>query len=509
MNHADAAQLELDAILENSPLGILFSRNRMVRQANALCAEIFGYRLDEFVGQPGVMLYPSLSAYEAMGSEAGPALAAGKSFQGETQLKRKGGSLIWCRMTAKAINPSRPQEGTLWIVEDITAARERAAQARRLFEEQQMIFDNAAVGILFARDYVVQRCNRKLAEIYGYEADDMVGRSTRMFYGNEQDYQRIGHEAESVMAAGDTYRGDLRARHREGHFFQVRITVRRSTHSDDPGEQADAAVWIFEDVTERHRAEEKLLRAQEELEQRVVERTAALATANSQLQGEVLERMQSEQRVWHLAHHDGLTGLPNRTLLHDRLEQALTQARRSHQRVAVMFLDLDRFKSINDTLGHDVGDELLKHVAQRLSDVVRAGDTVSRLGGDEFVVLLSEVTAAEDAAQVAEKILDALSAAVTINGNSLRATPSIGVSVFPDDGDEVFALLKSADTAMYHAKARGRNNFQFFDPQMNAEATRLATVESKLKQVIDQGQLCLHDQPAIDQRQPLMRNTEA
>jgi PleD family two-component response regulator len=139
----------------------------------------------------------------------------------------------------------------------------------------------------------------------------------------------------------------------------VRATGRRVAGQTDSVD----LTWIFEDVTERHQAEEALLRAHEELEQRVVERTAELASANSQLQEEVFERMQAEQRIWHVAHHDSLTGLPNRTLLHDRLQQALAQAQRGRHRVAVMFLDLDRFKTVNDTLGHAVGDELLKHVA--------------------------------------------------------------------------------------------------------------------------------------------------
>jgi diguanylate cyclase (GGDEF)-like protein len=184
--------------------------------------------------------------------------------------------------------------------------------------------------------------------------------------------------------------------------------------------------------------------------------------------------------------------------LHDRLQQTLAQAQRGQHRVAVMFLDLDRFKSVNDTLGHAVGDELLKHVAERLTGVVRAVDTVSRLGGDEFVVVLHEVSSPDDAVQVAEKILGALSAAVSIDGHQLRATPSIGISMFPDDGDEVFALMKNADTAMYHAKAAGRNNFQFYARDMNEQAAHFFSLETRLRQAIEGGQLMLYYQPLID-----------
>jgi diguanylate cyclase (GGDEF)-like protein len=267
--------------------------------------------------------------------------------------------------------------------------------------------------------------------------------------------------------------------------------------------------WIFEDVTERHQAEEALLRAHEELEQRVVERTAELASANSQLQEEVFERMQAEQRIWHVAHHDSLTGLPNRALLHDRLQQALAKAQRSRHRVAVMFLDLDRFKSVNDSLGHAVGDELLKYVAARLTGVVRAVDTVSRLGGDEFVIVLEEAGSPDDVVQVAEKIIGALAPEVSIGGHKLRATPSIGISVFPDDAVEAFALMKNADTAMYHAKAAGRNNFQFFARKMNEQATHFFTLENKLRHAIEAGQLLLHYQPLINWPRRMVCGAEA
>ncbi len=613
------ASLELNAIFENATVGILFTHNRRLMQANRLCAEMFGYSLEEFLGQSALILYRNQEAYSALGREAGPVLSEGKSFRTETQLQRRDGKLFWCRVSAKAVDPERPRDGTLWIIEDIsddklmlealerstrelsaifdtasigiavvrnrafvrcnrrfeelfdlepgtlvgqsarrlfnsdaeferigeqvygefaagkvhrreqqhlrrdgrvtwlrvsgsvydasnphsgsvwltedfTATREAEERARQAYDEQQIIFDNAAVGILFARDRMVQRCNRRLAEIFGYQPGELVGRSTRVFYLSEDDYQRHGAEIFPMVMNGGTYVGETRVRHKDGHGFWVRATGRRVAGQVDSVD----LTWIFEDVTERHQAEEALLRAHEELEQRVVERTAELASANSQLQEEVFERMQAEQRIWHVAHHDSLTGLPNRALLHDRLQQALTQAQRGRHRVAVMFLDLDRFKSVNDSLGHAVGDELLQHVADRLTGVVRAVDTVSRLGGDEFVIVLHETSSPDDAVQVAEKILGALAVPVRIGGHTLRATPSIGISVYPDDGDEVFALMKHADTAMYHAKAAGRNNFQFFARKMNEQAAHFFTLENRLRHAIEAGQLLLHYQPLID-----------
>ena len=363
------ALLELRAILENATVGILFTRNRTLVRANPLFAQMFGYGENAFIGLPGRALYPSDVAYETLGIEAGPVLAGGLPFRTEIQMRRQDGSLFWCRMSAKAIDPRRPQDGT---------------------------------------------------------------------------------------------------------------------------------IWIMEDITREHAAREALARAHGELERRVEERTAELSAANAKLQEEVFERLQAEQRVWHLAHHDALTGLPNRALLHDRLQQTLAQAARGHGRVAVMFLDLDRFKVINDTLGHDVGDELLKEVAQRLRDAVRAVDTVARMGGDEFVIVLQEIADVEDAARVAEKIIAAFVPLVKIGKHELRASTSIGIGLYPEDGDAAYGLMKCADTAMYNAKRSGRNQFHFFSARQSAAAQRQMHIEKRLVTALEQGQLSLVYQPLVD-----------
>ncbi|HEX8987850.1 MAG TPA: EAL domain-containing protein [Rhodocyclaceae bacterium] len=612
------ALVELQAILENATVGILFSRNRKVVQANPLCAEMFGYPLDEFVGLMGQDLYPSTEDYESMGREASPVLSAGKPFVAEIRLRRKDGSLFWCHISAKAVDPSarhagtiwimedvsedrmmrealeqstaelgaifdaaligitvlrdrrivrcnprfeelfgygsaemvgksiaitfesedefkamarvyqelrdgrshrreqplkrkdgtmfwarisgrafdrdRPEAGSVWLVEDITDERQAEEKIRQALAEQEMIFDNAAVGILYVRNRRVHRCNHRLEEIFGWRSGELVGRSTRVFFKSEDDYLTLGAQAYDAILRGMVFVGEQCVVKKDGVPLWVRVTGRRvggDSHNFD-------VIWIFEDVTERRQAQEELLRTRDELEVRVVERTAELESANAQLQGEIYERMQAEQRIWHIAHHDALTGLPNRALLLDRLGQALMQAARYGSRVGVLFLDLDRFKSINDTLGHHIGDELLKHVAERLRGVVRAIDTVSRLGGDEFLIVLQEISGPDDAVLVAEKIVNALAPAVNIEGHALRATPSIGISIYPEDGSDVYALMKNADTAMYHAKEQGRNNFQFFAPRMNAEAERFFKLEHRLRAALDGDQLRLHFQPLVD-----------
>jgi diguanylate cyclase (GGDEF)-like protein/PAS domain S-box-containing protein len=188
---------------------------------------------------------------------------------------------------------------------------------------------------------------------------------------------------------------------------------------------------------------------------------------------DITERKAAEAQISHLAHHDALTGLFNRFSLQDRLEQALAMVSREQRQLAVMFIDMDRFKTINDTLGHAVGDELLVEVARRLRDSVRECDIVARLGGDEFVVVLTEVEHASAAARVADKILRTLGQDYNIGSNVLQSTPSIGLAFYPNDGEDCVTLMKNADAAMYHAKSQGRNNVQFFSAEMNRDAVEL------------------------------------
>jgi diguanylate cyclase (GGDEF)-like protein/PAS domain S-box-containing protein len=203
-------------------------------------------------------------------------------------------------------------------------------------------------------------------------------------------------------------------------------------------------------------------------------------------------------KMRHLAHHDFLTSLPNRVLLNDRIAQAIALARRSDTNPVLLFLDLDKFKHINDSLGHAVGDHLLQGVSQRLLGCVRSSDTVSRHGGDEFVILLANERHPEDAALTADKILHAISVPFVIDGQELHTSTSIGISVFPLDGTDAAALIKNADTAMYHAKERGRNNYQFFRHDMNTRAMERQRIESNLRRALERGEFTLHYQPKVD-----------
>ncbi len=212
---------------------------------------------------------------------------------------------------------------------------------------------------------------------------------------------------------------------------------------------------------------------------------------------DITEQKAVEERIRHMAHHDALTQLPNRVLLYDRIGQAVVQAQRNRESLALLFIDLDRFKTVNDSLGHPVGDRLLQVVAGRLAACTRGSDTIARIGGDEFVVLLGDLGEPGDARHVAQKVLDALSDPVMVDAHELKVTPSIGICVYPHDGRDVETLMRNADIAMYHAKQMGRNNYQFFTQAMNDAAQERLLLESDLRHAVERGEFVLHYQPQL------------
>ncbi|HSC85150.1 MAG TPA: EAL domain-containing protein [Pseudomonas sp.] len=216
------------------------------------------------------------------------------------------------------------------------------------------------------------------------------------------------------------------------------------------------------------------------------------------LQQEILRVKDSEANFTHLAQHDALTSLPNRLLIHDRMEQAIGRARRDDKRVALLFIDLDNFKTINDSLGHAAGDELLKEVARRLQTTLRDIDTVSRQGGDEFLMVLADVEGLTEVATVARRIQQELAQPCSLKGMQVVTSLSIGIALFPEDGSDFETLLRHADMAMYQAKAAGRNGFCFFDTQMNAASHERLTLEQGLRQALSRDEFVLHYQPIVD-----------
>jgi diguanylate cyclase (GGDEF)-like protein/PAS domain S-box-containing protein len=213
---------------------------------------------------------------------------------------------------------------------------------------------------------------------------------------------------------------------------------------------------------------------------------------------DITHRKNAEEKIQRQAHYDSLTGLPNRILFIDRLNQALAATKRHTQKVGVLFLDLDRFKQVNDTLGHTVGDALLQKVAKRLESAIRDGDTVSRLGGDEFGILLVDINRMEDVIGIAQKVLNLFLSPIQLKGHEIYITSSIGISVAPGDGNDSEGLLRNSDTAMYRAKEQGRNLYQFFVPEMNVKVRERLSLETAMRQMLQDNQLILYYQPLVD-----------
>ncbi|MRV74227.1 EAL domain-containing protein [Duganella sp. FT92W] len=487
-------QMEVEAIMTNASISILFTKNRIITRYNRGFADMFRYDGDEGLGMPGHSLYPSMEAYEELGAAAGPLLAHGKPFQTEVEMRRKDDTTFWAQLIAYVVNPDDPSQGTIWIVEDRTEHKLAEESLRNALLENEAILDSAVLGISVCENGYNLRCNRKMEELFGYGPGDMANLSVQAFYADLSSWDAARQETARDFEAGRVNKSEHLLVRKDGSRFWARLSGRPFDLSQPKGR----SVWLVDDITERREADEALIRARDELEVRVLERTAELAGANALLQGEIVERRQAEARVHHMAYHDSLTGLPNRALLADRLDRAMLAAQRSDRRLAVMFLDLDRFKTINDSLGHLTGDQLLKEVASRLCRAVRASDTVARLGGDEFVVLVPGIRSTDEAARVAEKIIESLAAPFPLEGRLLHITPSIGICIYPDDGTDVETLMRHADGAMYHAKASGRNNYQFFTQKMNLAAAQHFELESSLRSALALGQFELHFQPIID-----------
>ena len=213
---------------------------------------------------------------------------------------------------------------------------------------------------------------------------------------------------------------------------------------------------------------------------------------------DITERKETEERLLYLANYDSLTGLPNRALFRDRLRRAIARAQRNDKRIGLLFLDLDRFKTINDSLGHHAGDQLLRGVAKRLKANGRKGDTIARLGGDEFTIILEDINDADDVAIVARKIIEFMEPSFKLDGHDVVVTPSIGITIYPDDCGDMRTLLKNADTAMYRSKEKGRNNYQFYTADMNAKAYEYLLLENNLRHALERGEFHLFYQPQME-----------
>ena len=487
---------QVEAIMNNASVSIMFSKDRVITRYNRGFAHMFGYPECDSASLPARALFDDGAIYAQIGAAAYPVMEQAQAYRTETFMVRSDGARMWVQVIAFLVAPGDPSQGSAWIVEDRTCQKRDNEALRDALLQNQAILDNAVLGIAVVENGRTLHANARMTELFGYEgtAEEMPSVTVRSLYGDEAVWLAARDATARDFAAGRVHKGEYELARSDGSRFWGRLSGRPF----DPLDQRGRSVWLVDDVTERRAAADAVRRARDELEVRVLARTAELAGANALLQAEIAERRQAEARVHHMAYYDGLTGLPNRALLAERLERALGTAQRSGRKLAVMFLDLDRFKTINDSLGHVTGDYLLKEVAQRLVEAVRGSDTVARLGGDEFVVIAPGVRSSAECAAVGDKIIAALAAPFTIEGRTLHVSPSIGICAYPDDGLTVETLMRHADAAMYAAKAAGRNNYQFFTPRMNQAAARHFELESSLRGALARGEFELFYQPLFE-----------
>ena len=481
-------------VLEAVGLGIALIQQRRVASCNQRFAELYGY--DRPASIHGVVtreLYANADDFHALGGVAYPVMARGEPYRIELPQRRRNGETFWARLTGTLLDAHDATRGSVWVIDDIDARKSAEAALATVREQHALILDNVLVGVVFLRDRRVTQCNRAFEQLLGWAPGELDGRSSREWYFSDDAWQAAGVSCYEPFSQGRAYEGEMTLRHRRGHAIECEVRAQ----AIDPRRPEAGSIWITQDITARKAAERALRETQASLERQVRERTEALKRTVRALQQKVSEQKEAEARIQRLAHYDALTGLPNRVLLEDRAQGALAAARRSQRPAALMFLDLDHFKSVNDSLGHRVGDAVLVELAQRLRRVVRAQDTVSRLGGDEFVLLLPD-TDAVGAAALAGKVLAAAQVPFNVEGRELTITPSVGIALAPRDGLDLEALSRAADAAMYRAKAEGRNTWRFYTTELQAQSERALLLSNALRRAIERGQLSLVYQPQVE-----------
>ena len=485
---------EQDVILETAGVGIVFIKNRTIIRCNQRFAQIYGYaESSHMLGSSSVSLYPDAESFYSLGKSAFAVMAQGLSYKSEVVMKRRDGSLFWSHLTGKLVNPANTLEGSIWIIDDIHEEKEAQERLQASLAEQKLILNNVMFGIVFLHNRQLTRCNRQFEVILGYEPGELLGCSSRTWYLSDQDWLDAGILCYQPLLVGQTFKAEMVLRLKDGSPVHCAVSAKAIDASD----LSKGSIWIVLDVNDRKNAELQLEQAHHSLEKLVETRTQELSRTVAELEQKAIEQKVAEAKIQQLAHFDPLTGLPNRLLLKDRCVQALSLADRSGQSLALMFIDLDHFKNINDSLGHHVGDEVLLALAQRLTDNVREQDTVSRLGGDEFILLLPNADAL-GAARVAEKLLQAAMLPLHIGQHELTVTPSIGIAIYPKDGPDLDTLYKCADAAMYRAKEDGRNSYRFYTSELQAVSDRTLLIDNALRRALARDQLSLVYQPQID-----------
>ena len=464
---AEQAARQLSAIVTSSDDAIIGKTlDGTIVSWNAGAERMYGYSASEILGQPISTLTPPELADETPSMLE--RVQRGELVEYfETVRLRKDGRRIDVSLTISPIrDPGGMVTGASAIARDISD-RKRAEEALNDKDARiRRLMDANIIGI-FIGDLTghISEANDAFLKIPGYSRDEVLAGTFRWTDITPPQYRTADrHACEELKKTGRCTPYEKEYIRKDGSLIPVLSACAMFEGSQDEG------VSFVLDLT---------------------------------------ERKQAEERTQHMADHDALTGLPNRMLLRDRLHQAIAFAHRNRRRVAILFIDLDHFKNINDSLGHHIGDQVLKMAAMRLQKCVREGDSVARLGGDEFVVILPLLGDSSDAARVARKVLDTLAQPFSVETNELHLSGSIGISVHPDDGPDVESLMRAADAAMYSAKEKGRGNCQFFTAALNQAAEQRREVDNRLRQALAQDEFVLHYQPQVEMKSGKIFATEA
>jgi diguanylate cyclase (GGDEF)-like protein/PAS domain S-box-containing protein len=444
------------AIEQNPHAVVITDPDGRVIYCNPAFTHMTGYTLTEIEGQTPALWQSGETADEVY-RDMWARIAAGEPWEGEIRNRRKNGALYWER---QHVGPLRDANGRIVrliaIKEDITHLRE--VEQALLLREQALASTNNGIMISHAieDDHSIMYVNPAFERITGYTAQEAVGRIGRFLMRDDLAQPGL-NEIRAALREKRPGHAVLRSYRKDGTMFWNELFI--SPISDASRRDVTHYVSVVNDVS---------------------------------------DRMQYQTALEHQATHDNLTGLANRNLLHDRIAHAIGHARRANLMVAVLLLDLDHFKNVNDAYGHSAGDVLLKETAARLRRCVREIDTVARLGGDEFVIVLTDLTQAEDAETIAGKIRDALAEPIMIDRHEAFVGASIGIALYPRDGEHGEILLRNADIAMYRVKEHGRNSVHRFSPELASMALDRIDMEAALRRALERREFVLHYQPKVD-----------